>query len=213
MKGRTDKVMGLASRPNLIDLAERSGIFNLSSSDLVFNSSQMGISYYDFVMSFSRQVNGFEIYLIKFDTRTNVEAFQTLHVPITQLNQHQLPSDELSIITLGILTWRQELAQSKLLVLVNHLNGPENAKSLDALKKACAKFKCTHHVVSLPQRINSPGSPLVGKASKGHESMKMRVLLCQSQLDLQLGSRAIAEAKYLLTSQGNPLLCFCFPLN
>jgi hypothetical protein len=116
-----------------MDLAKRSGIFSLSPSDLVFEANSTGIAYYDFVVSLSRRPNGFEIYLAKLDARTNLEWFQTINVSINQLNENMLPTDELTIITLGILTWRQELAQSKLLCLVNSLSGPESTVALEGL--------------------------------------------------------------------------------
>lgn len=211
---KRDKIVGLTPRPTLIDLAKKSGIFNLSPSDLVFEANQSGIAYYDLVLSLSRQVNGFEIYLAKLDLRTNLEWFQTINVPMSQLTENELPTDELSIITIGILTWRHELANSKLLCLVNNLSGPENTMALEALKKACNKFKCTHHVMSIGQRKMSViGSGPVPK-SKSQDSMKMRILLCQSQTEInELPSQALRDAKYLLTSKGNPLLCFCFALN
>jgi hypothetical protein len=211
---RTNKVVGLSPRPTLMDLAKKSGIFNLSPSDLVFEANKTGINYYDHVLSLSRRPNGFEIYLAKLDARTNLEWFQTINVPMSQLTDNQLPTDELALITIGILTWRQELAQSKLLCLVNNLSGPENTMALEALKRACSKFKCTHHVMAIGQRkISVIGSAVVPK-SKSSDSMKLRILLCQSQTEIdELSAKTIREARYLLTSHGNPLLCLCFPLN
>lgn len=206
MKSRTDRVVGIGAQPTLMELAKRSNIFNLSPSDLVFEASQMGILYYDYVVSLSRRPNGFEVYLAKLDARTNLEWFQTINITMTQLNENQLPTDELTIITLGILTWRQELVQSKLLCLVNNLSGPENTLGLEALKRACGKFKCTHHVLAVGQR-NTNDVP----KSKSQDSMKLRILLCQSRTEInELPSQAIREMKWLLN--GNPILCFCFPL-
>ncbi|KAI6176613.1 hypothetical protein M3Y97_00817300 [Aphelenchoides bicaudatus] len=206
MKSRMDRVVGVKPQLTLMDLAKRSGIFNLSPSDLVFEANQTnGIAYYDFVLSLSRHLNGFEIYLAKLDARTNLEWFQTINVSHTQLNENLLPNDPLTLLTLGVLTWRQELAQSKVLCLVDNLSGPENTMALEALKRACSKFKCTHHVVAVGNQ--SPGSP----KNKSQESMKLRILLCQSRSEInELPSKAIYEMKLLLN--GNPLLCFCFPL-
>jgi hypothetical protein len=208
MKSGVNKVVG---RPTLIDLAKKSGIFSLSPSDLVFEANSTGIAYYDLVLSFSRRPDGFEIYLAKLDMRTNLEWFQTIIIPMSQLNDNNLPTDELSIITLGILTFRNQLANSRLLCLVNNLAGPDNAMALEALKRACSKFKCTHHVMATAQRrMNTIGSGVVPE-NKSKESMKMRILLCQSQTEINgLSSQTIREARYLLTPHGNPLMVCCF---
>lgn len=128
---------------------------------------------------------------------------------MSQLTENQLPVDELTIITLGVLTWRQELVQSKLLCLVSTLNGPDNILALEALKRACGKFKCTHHVLAIGNQ-NNPHS----HKNKSQESMKMRILLCQNRSEISgLTPQALKEGRYLLTGLGNPLLCFCFPLS
>jgi hypothetical protein len=194
----------------LLDLSKKAGILNLSPSDLVFESNSVGFSYYDFVLSLSRRANGFEIYLAKLDSHTNLEWFETIKCPMSTLTENQLPSDELSLITLGVLTWRHQLAKSKLLCLVGNMSGPDNTVALEGLKRACYKFGCIHHVMAINQRR----STLVGSGaipeSKAQESMKLRLLTCQSRTEIELSAQAIREGRYLLTNSGNPLLCFCF---
>lgn len=210
MKSGINKIIGIPPRPTLIDLAKKSGIFSLSPSDLVFEANATGIAYYDLVLSFSRRPDGIEIYLAKLDKRTNLEWFETIIVPMAQLNDNNLPSDELALITLGVLTFRNRLANSKLLCLVNNLAGPENAIALEALKRACSRFKCTHHVMAAQRRINTIGSGAVPE-NKSKDSMKMRILLCQGQTEINgLSAQTIREARYLLTSNGNPLMICCF---
>lgn len=86
MKSRTDRVVSVSnSRPTLLDLARKSGIYNLSPSDLVFEANQTGITYYDFVLSMLRRPNGFDIYMAKLDHRTNLEWFQTITGPLTAM--------------------------------------------------------------------------------------------------------------------------------
>ncbi|CAD5219971.1 unnamed protein product [Bursaphelenchus xylophilus] len=211
-----------ASRPSLMELAQNAGLLQLSPSDLVFEANQPGFAYYDFVMSLSALPDymggGFEVYLAKLDPRTNLEWFETLKISKAHLKEHNLPSTELAIITLGVLTWREELRQARLLCLVSQLHGPsdEQTPALEALKRACGKFKCTHHVMATGERRSSMGSLETGKEQhfKVSESMKLRVLMCQTRTEhSELPAQAIREGKYLLTAGGNPFLCLCFPLS
>lgn len=118
-----------------------------------------------------------------------------------------------------MLTFREQLQHSRLLCLVGSLQGAseEQTPALEALKRACGKFKCTHHVMANAERRASLGS-LDGKESSSvarvSESMKLRVLMCQTRGELaELPAQAVREGKYLLTSAGNPFLCLCFPLS
>ncbi|KAI6214725.1 hypothetical protein M3Y94_00302500 [Aphelenchoides besseyi] len=197
-----NKLSDVHCKPSLMELAQRAGFLTLSPSDLVFEAKQPGFAYYDYIISLSRTGDDYEIYLAKLDARTNVEWFQTIHVPISQLVQSQLPINEIAIITLGILTWRQEITQSRLLCLVSNADSYECLPMMEALKKACGKFKCSHHVIATGQQKDCAVPSKV---------QIMKLLTCQHRSEIvELPTQAISLGKFLLSKNGNPFLCLCF---
>lgn len=60
---------------SIMDVASSAGLLSLNPSDLVFEANQLGIAYYDFVLSASvlPKEAGYQLYLAKLDDHTNVE--------------------------------------------------------------------------------------------------------------------------------------------
>jgi hypothetical protein len=154
--------------PSIMEVANTAGLLSLNPSDLVFESSQMGIAYYDFVLSSSEipatptkgataPPSSYQLFLAKLDPHTNVEWFETATVNGEVLVKNGIPASDLSMITMGILLWRDKLAKSKLLCLVNYLTD-ECSVGLEALKRATNKFKCMHHVLTIGSRRASSTS-------------------------------------------------------
>jgi hypothetical protein len=203
-----------------MDIASSAGLLSLNPSDLVFEASKLGIAYYDFVLSaVELPSKDFELYLAKLDAQTNVEWFETLRVPSATLTKNSIPATELALITMGVLAWRDTLARSKLLCLVNYLTD-DNSSALEALKRATNKLKCLHHVLTVGSRrpsstgsVSSNCSYRSNRSNSSQEGMKLRVMMCQSRSELtHLPSQAVRETRYLLVPNANPLLCLCFPL-
>lgn len=104
-------------------MAEACGLLELSPSDLVCETNFQGISYYDFVLSSSITGNsaltgGATLYLCKFDTNTNLESMETVTVPSTVFTESGLPATDIALAVLGMLTFREQIARSKVLCLV-----------------------------------------------------------------------------------------------
>lgn len=73
---------------------------------------------------------------------------------------------------MGILVWRSRLANSRLLCLANGQLGEDSTTALEvkfkfflnflnlfkALKRAAAKYRCNHHVLTIGQRRQSASS-------------------------------------------------------
>ncbi|CAK5074074.1 unnamed protein product [Meloidogyne enterolobii] len=171
----------------------------------------------------------YRLFLAKLDTHTNVEWFESVVVPGDLLERNLIPVNELSLLTMGILVWRSRLANSRLLCLANGQLGEDSTTALEALKRAAAKYRCNHHVLTIGQRRQSASSTHSscssssfrsssssgsnGQSSQQDAGMKLRVLMCQSRSELpELPSQALRDAKFLLAPSSNPLLCLCFPL-
>ncbi|KAL7070569.1 hypothetical protein ACQ4LE_010485 [Meloidogyne hapla] len=171
----------------------------------------------------------YRLFLAKLDTHTNVEWFESVVVPGDLLERNLIPVNELSLLTMGILVWRSRLANSRLLCLANGQLGEDSTSALEALKRAAAKYRCSHHVLTIGQRRQSASSTHSscssssfrsssssgshGQTSQQDAGMKLRVLMCQSRSELpELPSQALRDAKFLLAPSSNPLLCLCFPL-
>lgn len=74
----------------------------------------MGIAYYDFVLSAApTTTSGYQLFLAKFDAQTNVEWFETLDVPSDVMTENGLPHNDLAMMTLGVLTWKNKIQRSK----------------------------------------------------------------------------------------------------
>ncbi|VDK42728.1 unnamed protein product [Anisakis simplex] len=168
---------------------------------------------------------GYQLFLIKFDAKTNVEWFETTEVSNEIMMQNTLPYDDLAMMTLGVLTWKDKIQRSRVLCLVKRMES-NSTQSLEALKRATNKFKCLHHVLSIGERklsvccASNKSSSLVSSFScssrcrLSQDGMKLRVLMCQSCTKLdQLPSQALRETKCLLHPSSNPILCLCFPLS
>lgn len=205
-----------ASGQSIVDLAEDAGLFSLNPSDLVFESSQMGIAYYDFVLSAApTTTSGYQLFLAKFDAQTNVEWFETLDVPSDVMTENGLPHNDLAMMTLGVLTWKNKIQRSKVLCLVKTME-PDSSQSLEALKRATNKFKCLHHVLSVSERRTSISSVSSGRSRSRspHDGMRLRVLMCQTRSKVdQIPAQALRETRCLLFPSSNPILCLCFPLS
>ncbi|KAF7634240.1 hypothetical protein Mgra_00006317 [Meloidogyne graminicola] len=171
----------------------------------------------------------YRLFLAKLDTHTNVEWFESVVVAGDLLERNLIPVNELSLLTMGILVWRSRLANSRLLCLANGQLGEDSTTALEALKRAAAKYRCNHHVLTIGQRRQSASSTHSscstssfrsssssgshGQSSQQDAGMKLRVLMCQSRSELpELPSQALRDAKFLLAPSSNPLLCLCFPL-
>ena len=207
---------------SIMDVATTAGLTSLNPSDLVFEANQRGIAYYDFVLSSAKTMEGDQqLFLAKLDSRTNIEWFETAHVDSSIMSKNGIPNNDLAMMTLGILTWRNKLSQSRILCLVNEL-GTESSLELEALKRAANKFKCLHHVLTIGSRRNSlpsPTSPFSSTTSSKRSStssqdgMRLRIMMCQTRGELDsIPLQAIRETRYLLVPNSNPLLCLCFPL-
>uniref|UniRef100_A0A7E4UZ69 CYTOSOL_AP domain-containing protein n=1 Tax=Panagrellus redivivus TaxID=6233 RepID=A0A7E4UZ69_PANRE len=204
-------------RKSIIDAAANAGLTALNPSDLVFEANQRGIAYYDFVLSSTKNPDGgHQLFLVKFDSHTNVEWFETVNVEESIITKNSIPNNDLAMMTLGLLTWRTRLSRSRILCLVNEL-GTDSSSELEALKRAANKFKCMHHVLTIGNRRNSsPDSQpysIRRHSTASHEGMRLRIMMCQTRAELEeLPPQAIREARYLLVPNSNPLLCLCFPL-
>uniref|UniRef100_A0A1I7Z4X2 PDZ domain-containing protein n=1 Tax=Steinernema glaseri TaxID=37863 RepID=A0A1I7Z4X2_9BILA len=111
------------SRLSIIDLADHAGILSLNPSDLVFEASQLGIQYYDFTLSAaSTSDHGYQLYLVKFDSHTNVEWLETARVGPEIVKSNGIPDNDLSMMTLGILLWKHKVARSRVLCLVRSMD-------------------------------------------------------------------------------------------
>ncbi|KAH7698733.1 Protein T27A10.2, partial [Aphelenchoides avenae] len=181
-----------------MDVARNAGLLALNPSDLVFEASKLGIAYYDFVLSVSQLSNkDYELCMAKLDPHTHVESFETVRVPAEILTKNSIPPTELALITMGVLVWRQTLAKSRLLCLVNHLND-DNSSALEALKRATYKFKCLHHVLCVgarrPSSTGSVSSTCSNRSTSSQDGMKLRIMMCQTRSELDLSSQAVREA-------------------
>jgi hypothetical protein len=60
---------------SIMEVASKAGILSLNPSDLVFEASQMGIAYYDYVLSASALPKdaGYQLFCARLDEHTNVE--------------------------------------------------------------------------------------------------------------------------------------------
>ncbi|KAK0397429.1 hypothetical protein QR680_002125 [Steinernema hermaphroditum] len=201
------------SRLSIIDLADHAGILSLNPSDLVFEASQLGIQYYDFVLSAATTSdNGYQLYLVKFDTHTNVEWLETARVGPEIVKNNGIPDNDLSMMTLGILIWKHKIARSRVLCLVRSM-GTDSSQALEALKRATNKFKCLHHVLTISERRNSYTS-VNSRCRSPHDGMRLRVMMCQTRSTVELlPAQAIRETRCLLVPSSNPILCLCFPLS
>uniref|UniRef100_A0A915ERE9 Uncharacterized protein n=1 Tax=Ditylenchus dipsaci TaxID=166011 RepID=A0A915ERE9_9BILA len=225
-----------AMSPSIMDVASSAGLLSLNPSDLVFETSQFGIAYYDYVLSTvelddpvesgdcsqspsSSSFPGCQLILAKLDSTTNVEWFETVRVTPEVLTKHGIPSNELAMITMGVLIWREKIGKSKLLCLVKDLSD-DSSVALEALKRATNKFKCLHHVLTLGSRRNSGASSCCSNSSyrssissTSSEGMKLRIMMCQSRSEInEIPSYVLRDTKMLLVPSSNPLLCLCFPL-
>jgi hypothetical protein len=116
-------------------------------------------------------------------------------------------------MTLGVLVWKEQIAQSRLLCLLSHVAHNHNLPAFEALKRATKKFKCTHHVLTLiengDQRRKDASADQSKKLSVG--SMQLRVMMCQTRTTMtEIPNQALRETKYLLVPTSNPILCLCF---
>ncbi|KHN87013.1 hypothetical protein Tcan_15225 [Toxocara canis] len=131
------------------------------------------------------------------------------------MTQNALPRNDLAMMTLGVLTWKNSIQRSKILCLVKTME-PDSAQSLEALKRATNKFKCLHHVLSISERRVSICS-LSSNRSRSrspHDGMRLRVLMCQTRSKVEeLPAQAVRETRCLLFPSSNPILCLCFPLS
>uniref|UniRef100_A0A914PGS8 Uncharacterized protein n=2 Tax=Panagrolaimus TaxID=55784 RepID=A0A914PGS8_9BILA len=207
-------------RNSIFDAAETAGLMALNPSDLVFEANHRGIAYYDFVLSSSKLPDGgFQLFLAKFDSKTNLEWLETATAMESIIKKNNLPNNDLAMMTLGILTWRQKLARSKILCLVNEL-GTESSVELEALKRAANKFKCMHHVLTIGMKRNSiinnnsstTTTTIRRHSSSSQDGMRLRIMMCQTRAEIELPAQAVRETRYLLVPNSNPLLCLCFPL-
>uniref|UniRef100_A0AC34F0N8 Uncharacterized protein n=1 Tax=Panagrolaimus sp. ES5 TaxID=591445 RepID=A0AC34F0N8_9BILA len=204
-------------RNSIFDAAETAGLMTLNPSDLVFEANQRGIAYYDFVLSSAKLPDGsFQLFLAKFDSKTNLEWLETATASEGIIKKNNLPNNDLAMMTLGILTWRQRLARSKILCLVNEL-GTESSVELEALKRAANKFKCMHHVLTIGMKrrnslINNNSTTIRRHSSSSQDGMRLRIMMCQTRAEIELPAQAVRETRYLLVPNSNPLLCLCFPL-
>uniref|UniRef100_A0AC34Q662 MutS-like protein n=1 Tax=Panagrolaimus sp. JU765 TaxID=591449 RepID=A0AC34Q662_9BILA len=210
--------MAEGSHESILDVAATAGLTSLNPSDLVFEANQRGIAYYDFVLSSTRTVEGgLQLFLAKLDSRTNVEWFETVNVDETILTKNNIPINDLALMTLGILTWRTRISQSRILCLVNDL-GTDSSLELEALKRAANKFKCMHHVLTIGSRRRNSLPALLSSSGKrssisSQDGMRLRIMMCQTRAELDnIPTQAIRETRYLLVPNSNPLLCLCFPL-
>ncbi|EGT30116.1 hypothetical protein CAEBREN_11366 [Caenorhabditis brenneri] len=206
-------------RKSIIELAEESGFFDLSSSDLVFEHSAItGPRHYDFVLSCRRcpqsEGNGKMLYLVKLNSSVNLEAFETCHVS-QELFDDGLPQDDLGLMTLGILVWKNLVAKSKVLCLVRTMESDSN-NAMEAIKRATYKFSVEYHVQTLvPRRSSVSSNSSFGSNHSNYSDsgMRMRVLLCTDRNQVEhISAQSIRETKALLNPGSNPILCVCFPL-
>lgn len=202
-------------RNSIIDAAETAGLMALNPSDLVFEANQRGIAYYDFVLSSAKLPDGgFQLFLAKFDSKTNLEWLETATVEESVIKKNNLPNNDLAMMTLGILTWRQRISRSRILCLVNELH-TESSVELEALKRAANKFKCMHHVLTIGNKRASISSTtsIRRHSSSSQDGMRLRIMMCQTRGEIDaLPAQAVRETRYLLVPNSNPLLCLCFPL-
>lgn len=216
---KSNQKMADDSRDSILDVATTAGLTALNPSDLVFEANQRGIAYYDFVLSTSKHPHGGQqLFLAKLDQKTNIEWFETVHVDESTFTKNNIPNNDMAMMTLGILTWRNRISQSRILCLVNNL-GTESSIELEALKRAANKFKCMHHVLTIGSRRNSLTSSTYSSLSSkrssisSQEGMRLRIMMCQTRAELDsIPIQAIRETRYLLVPNSNPLLCLCFPL-
>lgn len=167
-RGSVTSVTQMPGRQSIMELALQAGVLALNPSDLVFESSQLGQTYYDFVLSTyplpksfdnstpeaaSSESDSFDYQLVlaKLDINTNVEWFETVCVYGKILEANNIPINDLSLITMGVLLWRMKMGRARLLCLVNHL-GDESCAGLEALKRATGKLGCSHHVLTIGTR-------------------------------------------------------------
>ncbi|TMS36991.1 hypothetical protein L596_004024 [Steinernema carpocapsae] len=201
------------SRRSIIDLADDAGLLSLNPSDLVFEASQLGIQYYDFVLSAASTADkGYQLYLVKFDPHTNVEYLETARVGPEIVSNSGIPNNDLSMMTLGVLLWKHKIARSRVLCLVRSMDAA-SGQALEALKRATNKFKCLHHVQTVVERRNS-NSSVSSRCRSPHDGMRLRVMMCQTRSTVELlPAQALRETRCLLVPSSNPILCLCFPLS
>lgn len=127
--------------------------------------------------------------------QVNLEEFQTVAVPGT-LFEEGFPENDLALMTLAVLTWRNEIAKSRILCLVRDMPVSSHlfhslddviiqldcTAALEALKRATSKFQSLHHVQTTSRRNSNASNSSRGSSRSNHsEGMRMRVLLCQIQ--------------------------------
>uniref|UniRef100_A0A915PVQ4 Uncharacterized protein n=1 Tax=Setaria digitata TaxID=48799 RepID=A0A915PVQ4_9BILA len=196
---------------SILDVAECAGILLLNPSDLVFKSSITETTYYDFVISTARQLNGtYQLFLSKFDADTNLEWMETANVTGDMLTSYNLPDCELPLILLGMLMWKVKIQNSKVLCLVKAVN-TESTQTLEALKKVAEKFNCHHHVVTANERKLSSGLGRL-RLYTPQNGMRLRVTMCQTRSQVEITTQALRETRCLLFPNSRPLLCLCSPL-
>lgn len=113
-----EKILGKRSRTpsnaSILDVAESAGILLLNPSDLVFESNVARITYYDFVISATRQTNGgYQLFLSKFDDDTNLEWMEIADVTSEVMTSYSLPDCDLPMILLAVLTWKAKIQKCK----------------------------------------------------------------------------------------------------
>ncbi|GMT07544.1 hypothetical protein PENTCL1PPCAC_29718, partial [Pristionchus entomophagus] len=206
----THKVVTCKPRPSIVDTAEACGLLDMSPSDLVCdtNKEQHGFRYYHCVLSSAFHSNGSAtIFLAKFDANTNLESLDSTKIPAKIFEEVTYPQTELALAVLGLLIYRSDVYDKRVLCLLRDTNPHEEdfSASLEPLKKAANKVRVLHHVQWVPPKEKKENIRLSINAG-----MRLRVMLCQTRsTDDAPPRKVVYEAKALVDPSWNPFYCMC----